>query len=98
MWANSAEKGVMKWWEEPSAKHLPTTSWLGIPIFGSDFWDPHWNWNSNSIFDSKDSGWIFFLNSTVEKLRNWSFDSKIWNSKKIALGTQYTSFCIRHQS
>ncbi len=26
MWENSAEKGVMKWWEELPAKHLPTTS------------------------------------------------------------------------
>ncbi len=24
----------------------------------------------------------FFLNSAVEKLRNWNSDSKIWNSKK----------------
>jgi hypothetical protein len=35
-------------------------SWLGIPIFGSDFWDPHRKRNYNSVFDSKDSGWIFF--------------------------------------
>jgi hypothetical protein len=33
---------------------------LGIPIFGSDFWDPHWKRNSDSVFDSEDSGWIFF--------------------------------------
>ncbi len=26
MWANAAEKGVMKWWEELPAKHLPITS------------------------------------------------------------------------
>jgi hypothetical protein len=36
-------------------------SWLEIPIFGSNFWDPHWKWNSNSVFDSEDSGWNFFL-------------------------------------
>jgi hypothetical protein len=41
-------------------------TWLGIPIFGSDFWDPHWKQNSNSVFNSGDSGW-FFLNSAVEK-------------------------------
>jgi hypothetical protein len=29
---------------------------LGIPIFGSDFWDPHQKRNSNSVIDSKDSG------------------------------------------
>jgi hypothetical protein len=34
---------------------------LGIPIFGSDFWDPHWRWNSDSVYDSEDSGRIFFL-------------------------------------
>jgi hypothetical protein len=34
---------------------------LGILIFGSDFWDPHHKWNSDSVFDSKDSGRIFFL-------------------------------------
>ncbi len=33
---------------------------LGILIFGSDFWDPHWKRNSNSVFDSKDSGRFFF--------------------------------------
>jgi hypothetical protein len=55
------------------------TSWLGIPIFGSDFWDPHWKQNSDSVFDSGDSGWIFFLNSAVEKSTNQNSDSKIWN-------------------
>ena len=38
-----------------------TLSWLGIPIFGSDFWDPHRKQNSDSVFDSEDSGRIFFL-------------------------------------
>jgi hypothetical protein len=31
-------------------------AWLGISIFGSDFWDPHRNWNSDSIFESGYSG------------------------------------------
>jgi hypothetical protein len=35
------------------------TSRLGIPIFGSDFWDPHWRQNYDSVYDSKDSGRIF---------------------------------------
>ncbi len=35
--------------------------WLGILIFGSDFWDPHRKQNSDSMFDSKDSGWNLFL-------------------------------------
>jgi hypothetical protein len=33
---------------------------LGIPIFGSDFWDPHRKRNSDSVFDSEDSSRIFF--------------------------------------
>ncbi len=33
---------------------------LGIPIFGSDFWDAHWRRNSDSVYDSKNSGRIFF--------------------------------------
>jgi hypothetical protein len=36
------------------------TPWLGIPIFGSKFWDPHRKQNSDSVFDSKDSDRIFF--------------------------------------
>ncbi len=55
---------------------------LGIPIFGSDFWDPYWKQDSDSVFDSEDSGRIFFLISAVEKLRNRNSDSKIRNSKK----------------
>jgi hypothetical protein len=38
------------------------TPWLGIPIFGSDFWDPHCKRNSDSVFNSKDSGRKIFLN------------------------------------
>ncbi len=37
------------------------TTRLGIRIFGSDFWDPHWRQNSGSVNDSEDSGRIFFL-------------------------------------
>ncbi len=36
-------------------------AWLGIPIFGSNFRDPHQKRNTNSIFDSEDSGRNFFL-------------------------------------
>ena len=55
---------------------------LGILIFGSDFWDPHRKRNSDSVFNSEDSGRIFFLNSAVEKSRNWNSDSRIRNSEK----------------
>ncbi len=34
---------------------------LGIPICGSDFWDPHRKQNSDSVFDSKDSGRKIFF-------------------------------------
>ncbi len=33
---------------------------MGIPIFGSNFWDPHRKRNSDSVFDSEDSGQFFF--------------------------------------
>jgi hypothetical protein len=49
--------GVQKVAVVPSDCPVP---WLGIPIFGSDFWDPHCKQNSNSVFDSEDSGRIFF--------------------------------------
>ncbi len=35
-------------------------TWFRIPIFGSNFWDPHWKRNSDFVFNSKDSGQIFF--------------------------------------
>jgi hypothetical protein len=34
---------------------------LGIPIFGSNFWDPHRKRNSDLVFDSEDSGWKIFI-------------------------------------
>ncbi len=55
---------------------------MGIPIFGSDFWDPYWKRNSDSVFDSEDSGRNFFSNSAVEKLRNRNSDSEIRNFEK----------------
>ncbi len=55
---------------------------LGIPILGSNFWDPHWRRNSDSDDYSKDSGWIFFL-------KFWFLESQkigipirdFWNSR-----------------
>jgi hypothetical protein len=73
-------------------KHSP--AWLGIPTFGSNFWYPHWKQNSNYVFDSRDSGQNFVLNSAVEQSTNQNSDSKIWNSKK-KIGSQYISFCTR---
>jgi hypothetical protein len=59
----------------------PPTTWdlwirparLGILIFGSDIWDPHRKQNSDSVFDSEDSGWNFFLNSDVWRVRKLEF-------------------------
>ncbi len=48
--------------------------WLIIPIFGSDFWDPHWKQNSDSVFDSGDSGWIFFEIAMSGKSKDWNSD------------------------
>jgi hypothetical protein len=58
-------------------------AWLGISIFGSDFWDLHRKQNSDSVFDSEDSGQIFFMNSAVEKSRKRNSNSEIQNSKKM---------------
>jgi hypothetical protein len=55
-------------------------SWLGIPIFGSDFQDPLCKRNSVSVFDSKDSGQIFFEIPMSGESENWNSESKIWNS------------------
>ncbi len=55
---------------------------LGIPIFGSDFWDPHWKRNSNSLFNSKDSGQIFFFKFRCWKFEKSEFHSEIRNSEK----------------
>ncbi len=48
--------------------------WLEIPMFGSDFWDPHWKQNSDTVFDSGDSGWIFFW---IPLLKNWQIGISI---------------------
>jgi hypothetical protein len=56
-------------------------AWLGIPIFGSFFWDPHRKRNSNSMLDSKDSGRDFFVEIPM------SGESENWNSD-----LQYSEF------
>jgi hypothetical protein len=56
----AAEATVAMVMDLTSVAATTTGAWLGIPIFGSDFWDPHRKRNSNSVFDSKDSGRIFF--------------------------------------
>jgi hypothetical protein len=38
-------------------------AWLGIPIFGSNFWDPHWKRNLDFVFDSGDCGRKYFFES-----------------------------------
>ncbi len=45
-------------------------TWLGIPIFGSNFWDPYHKQDSNSVFDSEDSGQkIFFEFLCLESMK-----------------------------
>ncbi len=64
---------------------------LGIPIFGSNFWDPHWKRNSNSVFDSKNSGQIFFFQILLFKNREIGIRiPKFGIPKKINVGIQYT--------
>jgi hypothetical protein len=53
---------------------------LGIPIFGSNFWDPHLKRNSNSISDSKYSGQIFFRIHLLKSHPIGILICKIWNS------------------
>jgi hypothetical protein len=51
-------------------------AWLGISIFGSNFWDPHQKQNSDSIFLIPDIPVGFsFWNFTVEKSSNRNSDS-----------------------
>jgi hypothetical protein len=55
--AGTQSMGALKnVWNSP---HLDTR--LGIPIFGSNFWDPHRKRNFDPVYDSKDSGRNFFL-------------------------------------
>ncbi len=54
--------------------NLCSQSWLGIPIFGSDFWDPHRKRNSNSFFEYEDSGRIFFEIPMSGESENWNSD------------------------
>jgi hypothetical protein len=67
--------------------------WLGIPIFGSNFWDPRWKQNSGSVSDSKDSGRKNF--NQIPLLKNQEIGiliPKFGISKKINEGIQYFSF------
>ncbi len=74
-------------------------AWLGIPIFGSDFWEPHWKQISYSVFDSEDSGRKIFLEFRCWKIKKSEFWFQIQNSKKkrmcsIHLNSQKTSIVI----
>ncbi len=53
---------------------LKSAPWLGIPIFGSDFRDPHCKRNSDSVFDSKNSGGFFFEIPMSGQSENWNSD------------------------
>ncbi len=63
---------------------------LGIPIFGFDFWDPHWRRNSDSVYDSKDSGWNIFLKFQFLESQKIEFRFAIFGILAISCaGTQY---------
>jgi hypothetical protein len=74
-----ASQKVWRWLGRQWTRVLPRISqdlqaWLGILIFGSNFQDPHQKWNSDSIFDSGDSGQIFFEIPMSGKSENWNSD------------------------
>jgi hypothetical protein len=60
------------------------SAWLGIPIFGSDIWDPHRKRNSGSVSDSEDSGRKIFNQIPLLKNREIGISiSKFGIQKKI---------------
>jgi hypothetical protein len=66
---------------------------LGIPIFGSDFWDPHRKRNSGSVSDSKDFGRKNFNQIPLLKNREIGIPiPKFGIPKKINVGILYFSF------
>ncbi len=58
---------------------------LGIPIFGSDFWDPHCRQNSDFVFDSKDSSRKIF------------FDFQCLESQKIGIPILKFGILVPHK-
>jgi hypothetical protein len=83
----------------PPSKAAGCLAWLGIPIFGSNFWDPHRKRNSDSVFDSKDSGQKIFREfhcwkNEKSEFRFQNLEFRIW----FYVGSQYISFHMRYQS
>jgi hypothetical protein len=69
-------------------------AWLGILIFGSDFSDPHCKWNSDSVFDSKNSGRIFVLKFRCLESQKLGIPiCDIWNSSNFFAQEFSTSYC-----
>ncbi len=78
---HKADKNVKADEVDETNEAAKASSRLGIPIFGSHFWDPHWKRNSDSVFDCGDSGWIFFLEfRCLESQRIRIPICEIWNS------------------
>ncbi len=77
-------------------------AWLGIPIFGCDFWDPHCKRNSDSVFDSEDSGRIFLKFQCLESRKIGIPICNIWNSGNLFVQELTTShrcwfvFTLKH--
>jgi hypothetical protein len=74
---------------------MPTRqpSWLGIPIFGSNFWDPHWRRISDSVYNSEDSGRIFFWIPISGEPENWNSDLRFSEFRQFLAQELSTSFC-----
>ncbi len=66
---------------------------LGIPTFGSDFWNPHWRWNSDSVYDSEDSGRIFFEIPISGEPENKNSDLRFLEFRQFLAQELSTSFC-----
>ncbi len=71
-------------------------AWLGIPIFGSDFWDPHRKWNSDSVFDSEDSSRKIFLEFCCWKIEKskFQFQNSEFREKKTHKNSIHLISCM----
>jgi hypothetical protein len=72
---------------------VPAAAWLGIPIFGSNFWDLHQKQKSISVIDSGNSGQNFFLKfQCLESQKIEIPICKIWNSGNLFVQELTTLF------
>ncbi len=65
---------------------------LGILIFGSNFWDPQWRQNSNSVYDSEDSGHFYFEILISGESENWNSNLRFLEFRQFLDHELSTSF------